>query len=174
MVYLDIYIYGIFFLSCTIFRQVSFSALGDSRTPLLFLAVSSVSNIFLDILFVTSFQMGVAGVAWATFIAQGGSGVLSFVVLLRRLQTISTEGKVKWFSPAFMAGYAGVCPGNFAAKLCFCRQSFTQRLINSYGPGVIAGYSSAIKLNNFASLSLVAFCGRVRDLCRTEYWCAPV
>ena len=47
-----------------------FNALGDSKSPLVFLAIASVVNIGLDLLFVIQFQMGVAGVAWATLIAQ--------------------------------------------------------------------------------------------------------
>ena len=63
-----------------------FSALGDSKTPFIFLAASSTSNIFMDILFVTAFKMGVAGVAWATFLCQGVSCVLAVLFVLRRLR----------------------------------------------------------------------------------------
>lgn len=58
-----------------------FNALGKSKIPLYFLIFSSVLNIILDILLVTRFNMGVVGVAWATFIAQGISVVLSFLYL---------------------------------------------------------------------------------------------
>lgn len=63
-----------------------FSALGDSKTPFIFLAVSSVTNIFVDIIFVKAFNMGIAGVAWATFICQGISAVLAVIVVFLRLQ----------------------------------------------------------------------------------------
>ena len=62
-----------------------FSALGDSKTPFIFLAVSSTSNILVDIWFVSGFHMGVAGVAWATFLCQGISCALAVVVVLKRL-----------------------------------------------------------------------------------------
>ena len=75
--YLDIYLWGLPFLFFYNLSTGIFSALGDSKTPFLFLAVSSLSNIALDILFVTVFQMGVAGVAWATFLCQGISCVLA-------------------------------------------------------------------------------------------------
>ena len=64
--YLDIYIYGLPFVFLYNVATGIFSALGDSRTPFIFLACSSISNIAVDILFVTAFDMGVAGVAWAT------------------------------------------------------------------------------------------------------------
>jgi len=74
LLYLNIYIYGLPFMFFYNIATGIFSALGDSRTPFIFLAISSVSNIFVDILFVKSFQMGIAGVAWATFLCQCHSG----------------------------------------------------------------------------------------------------
>ena len=71
--YLDIYIYGLPFVFLYNVATGIFSALGDSKTPFIFLACSSTSNIAVDILFVTAFHMGVAGVAWATFLCQGVS-----------------------------------------------------------------------------------------------------
>ena len=57
-----------------------FNALGKSKIPLVFLIFSSLLNVGLDYYMVTALHMGVAGVAWATFIAQGLSAVLSFFV----------------------------------------------------------------------------------------------
>ena len=82
--YLDIYIYGLPFVFLYNVATGIFSALGDSKTPFIFLACSSTSNIAVDILFVTAFNMGVAGVAWATFLCQGVSCVLALVVVFRR------------------------------------------------------------------------------------------
>ena len=64
--YLLIYLGGFLFLLIYNIATGIFSALGDSRTPFYFLAVSSVTNVFVDILFVAQLNMGVAGVAWAT------------------------------------------------------------------------------------------------------------
>ena len=83
--YLDIYILGLPFLFYYNVSTGVFSAMGDSRTPFIFLALSSTSNILVDILFVTAFNMGVAGVAWATFLCQGVSCMLAVLALLRRL-----------------------------------------------------------------------------------------
>lgn len=65
-----------------------FNALGKSKIPLYFLIFSSVLNIILDILLVTCFNMGVVGVAWATFIAQGISVVLSFFCIYDTVEKI--------------------------------------------------------------------------------------
>ena len=71
---------------------------GDSKTPLYFLIVSSVGNIILDIIAVAVFQMGVAGVAWATLTAQGLSSIFAFVFLMKRIRKIKTEEKSAVFS----------------------------------------------------------------------------
>ena len=84
--YLNIYIGGLIFLFLYNICTGVFTALGDSRTPLYLLIASSLGNIVLDLVFVIVFHMGVAGVAWATFIAQGISSLLAFVTLLRRLK----------------------------------------------------------------------------------------
>ena len=96
--YLDIYILGLPFVFLYNVATGIFSALGDSKTPFIFLACSSLSNIGVDILFVTAFGMGVDGVAWATFLCQGISCVLALVVVFRRFNKIKTEGKINIFS----------------------------------------------------------------------------
>ena len=96
--YLDIYILGLPFVFFYNVATGIFSALGDSKTPFIFLAASSTSNIFMDILFVTAFKMGVAGVAWATFLCQGVSCVLAVLFVLRRLRGVETDEKSALFS----------------------------------------------------------------------------
>lgn len=77
MVYLNIYLLGLPFLFMYNMVSFMFNALGNSRTPLYFLIFSSLLNIALDIWMVRSLHMGIAGVAWATLIAQGLSAILS-------------------------------------------------------------------------------------------------
>ena len=76
--YLRVYVFGLLFLFLYNVCTGIFNAMGDSRTPLVLLIISSVSNVVLDLVFVAVFHWDVAGVAWATFIAQGASGVLAF------------------------------------------------------------------------------------------------
>ncbi len=63
-------------------------ALGDSRTPLVFLVISSVLNIIFDILFIVSFHMGVAGAAWATVLSQLISGLLCLLFIIKRFPAL--------------------------------------------------------------------------------------
>ncbi len=159
--YLRIYILGLPFV---IFYNVAtgiFSALGDSKTPFYFLMCSSLSNIGMDILFVTAlgflFDRGVDGVAWATFICQGISCVLALIVVSKRLGAIPNEGKFRFFSWKMLGNIATVAIPSMLQQLFVSIGNICiQKLINSYGPGVIAGYSAAIKLNNLAISSFVA------------------
>lgn len=82
--YLNIYIWGLPFLFFYNIATGIFSALGDSKTPFLFLAISSTANILVDILFVQTFSMGIAGVAWATFLCQGISCIFSVALAENR------------------------------------------------------------------------------------------
>lgn len=63
-------------------------ALGDSKTPLYFLVFSSILNIFLDLLFIVPFRMGVGGAAWATILSQLLSAILSLVVGLKNFPVL--------------------------------------------------------------------------------------
>ena len=147
--YLDIYIWGFPFL---LFYNVAtgvFSALGDSGTPFVFLAFSSTANILVDILFVTVFHMGVAGVAWATFLCQGVSGVLAVVTVFRRLNRIPDEGRNRLFSWTIFKKIAVIAiPSILQQSFISVGNIIIQGVINGYGAGVIAGYSAAVKLNN--------------------------
>ena len=87
--YLNIYFLGLPFLFMYNVLSSMFNALGKSRIPLYFLIFSSLFNIVLDVISVTWLNMGVAGVAWATLIAQGISAVLSFIVFMRLMRQLS-------------------------------------------------------------------------------------
>lgn len=152
--YLDIYIWGLPFLFFYNIATGIFSALGDSRTPFIFLAVSSTANILVDILFVSAFQMGVAGVAWATFLCQGVSCILSVLVVFRRLAGIHTEGKVPVYSFALFQRIAVIAvPSILQQSFISIGNIMIQSAINHFGAGVIAGYSAAVKLNNLVITS---------------------
>ena len=152
--YLDIYILGLPFVFYYNVATGIFSALGDSKTPFYFLAVSSLSNIAVDILFVTAFRMGVAGVAWATFLCQGISCLLAIVVVFRRFKTIETEARPKLFSFPLLKKIAIVAiPSILQQSFISVGNIVIQGVINTFGSSVIAGYSAAVKLNNLVITS---------------------
>ena len=153
-VYLNIYTAGLVFLFLYNVCTGIFTALGDSKTPLYFLIGSSVGNVLLDLLFVAVFRWGVAGAAWATFIAQGVSCLLSLYVIFKKLREIETPEKAPLFSWAMLGKVSAYAiPSILQQSFVSVGNIFIQGLVNSYGKSVIAGYSAAIKLNTFAVTS---------------------
>ena len=152
--YLDIYVLGLPFMFFYNIATGIFSALGDSKTPFYFLAVSSLSNIGVDILFVAGFHMGVAGVAWATFLCQGVSCILAMVVVFRRMKAIPAQRKTVWFSWGMLGKIAVVAiPSILQQSFISVGNIILQSVINTFGASVIAGYSAAVKLNNMVITS---------------------
>ena len=153
--YLDIYIYGLPFVFFYNIATGIFSALGDSKTPFVFLACSSVANIGMDILFVAAFKMGVAGVAWATFLCQGVSCVLAVLFVVLRLKKIGAGEKTKLFSLAILGKVAVIAvPSILQQSFISVGNIVIQSVINTFGSEVMAGYSAAVKLNNMVVTSL--------------------
>jgi putative MATE family efflux protein len=152
--YLDIYVWGLPFVFYYNISTGIFSAMGDSRTPFYFLAVSSCANIAMDIWFVAGFHMGVAGVAWATFICQGISAFLALFVVMKKLRAIRTEERCRIFSSSICIKIAKIAiPSILQQSFVSVGNIILQGVINGFGPGVMAGYSAAIKLNNLVITS---------------------
>lgn len=152
--YLDIYVWGLPFVFFYNIATGIFSALGDSKTPFYFLAVSSTANIAVDILFVKAFHMGVAGVAWATFLCQGVSCVLAVFTVWNRLKKIEATKKAALFDPDILKKIAVIAiPSILQQSFISIGNILIQSVINGFGPSVMAGYSAAVKLNNMVITS---------------------
>ncbi len=152
--YLDIYAWGLPFVFFYNIATGIFSALGDSKTPFYFLAVSSLSNIAVDIWFVKAFNMGVAGVAWATFLCQGVSCILAMVVVFRRLRKVEGKEKAPLFSWALLKDIVVIAvPSTLQQSFISLGNIIIQSIINGFGAPVMAGYSAAVKLNNLVITS---------------------
>ena len=149
--YLDIYAWGLPFVFYYNIATGIFSALGDSKTPFYFLAASSTSNIAVDIWFVKGFNMGVAGVAWATFAAQGAASVLAFLTLVHRIKQLrSTEPYAKFSAEMLVQVTIVAIPSILQQCFVSVGNLFVQSAVNSYGSAVVAGFSACQKLNTFA------------------------
>lgn len=152
--YLDIYAWGLPFVFFYNIATGIFSALGDSKTPFYFLAVSSLSNIAVDIWFVTAFHMGVAGVAWATFLCQGVSCILAMTVVFRRLAKIEGKEKAPIFDAQILKQIIIIAvPSTLQQSFISLGNIAIQSIINGFGAPVMAGYSAAVKLNNLVITS---------------------
>ena len=107
----------------------------------------------MDILFVTVFRMGVAGVAWATFLCQGISCVVAVFVVFQKLKGIKTD-KIPLFSFDILKRIMIVAvPSILQQSFISVGNIIIQGTINGFGTSVMAGYSAAVKLNNLVITS---------------------
>lgn len=146
--YMDIYIWGLPFLFFYNLATGIFSAMGDSKTPFVFLAISSTANIVVNLFFVVCLDMGVAGVAWATFLCQGVSCVLAVVTIFRRLRLIPTEQFRLFDCNLFRKFVAIAVPSILQQSSISIGNIIIQSAINDCGVAVTAGYAAGIKLQN--------------------------
>ena len=158
--YMNIYYYGLPFLILYNLGTGIFSALGDSRTPFLFLVFSSVSNIVLDYLMVRPW--GVAGVARATFIAQGAACVLTLIFVLRRATRLHTEesDQTRVFSGTLLKmlvllAIPVALQNSFVSVGNLIIQVKINELANAQGIGITNGFTAGFKLLVF---STTCFC----------------
>ena len=131
-------------------------ALGDSRTPLLFLVASSLGNIGLDILLIG--PMGVAGAAWATVLSQLLSGMLCAAVGMKRYPVLrlSRLPRRDWLREAAAHLRVGF-PMGFQMSVMCIGQLAMQAAVNTLGPDAVAGYTAATKADQFSVLVNGAF-----------------
>lgn len=158
--YLRIYSLGMPFMFLYNVQASVFSALGNSKTPFHLLVMSSLLNIGLDLLFVGGFSMGVSGAAWATFIAQGVSAVISFLLLTDKVYRKDHErAEFSFFSGAVlkeMSSYAAVSV--IQQSVVSVGMLIVQSAVNPFGSDVLAGYTAASKIDSFAIMPFIA-CG---------------
>lgn len=156
--YLQIYVFGLLFLFLYNVCTGIFNAMGDSKTPLILLILSSVVNVVLDLIFVAVFHWDVAGVAWATFIAQGSASVLALLLLRRRTRTFETKGHLVVFSASMLRRlFLYALPSIAQQSFVSVGNLIVQYLVNSCGAAVIAGYSAATKISTFGLTCCMAF-----------------
>lgn len=155
-VYLSIYFVGLPFLFLYNTTAAMFNAMGKSKFPLLFLIISSLLNIFLDVIFVSIFHWGIAGAAWATLIAQGFSFILSFTVFLFELKKLNI-GKTRYFSREELIRITKIAmPSILQQGTISIGLMLVQSVVNSFGSQALAGYSVGLRIEAIGSATMVA------------------
>lgn len=125
-------------------------ALGDSKTPVIFLLISSVINIILDLLFVTRLHMGVAGAAWATCISQTISGILCLILIVKKFDILHIA-KEEWKPDGrMMRNLCGMgIPMGLQYSITAIGSVILQTAVNGLGSVVIASMTAASKIGGF-------------------------
>lgn len=156
LTYLQIYFLGLPFLFLYNILSSMFNALGDSKTPLWLLLCSSLLNILLDLLFVCSFGWGVAGVAVATVLAQGICSVAGCCLLFRRLHGFEEDGPVRKYDVQMLGTMMKIAvPSTLQQSIVSIGMLLVQSVVNSFGSSVLAGYSSAIRVENLCIVPML-------------------
>ncbi len=156
--YLSIYFMGIMGLIIYNMGSGMLRAVGDSKHPLYFLIVSSVTNIVLDILFVTQFNMGIAGVAYATMIAQAVSAILTIRQLCKSNDVYRLYlTKIKIHKDTIKRIIKIGLPSAFQNAIVSLSNVVVQANINSFGAIAMAGAGSYMKVDGFAIMPVMSF-----------------
>lgn len=132
--------------------------LGDSKTPLYFLIVSTLLNIILVLVFVLVFGWGVAGSAWATVIAQGVSFVGGLAYLIKTHPLFKFDLKnIQFDKDIFIASVKIGLPSGVQQMLVSIGMMSIQSLVNGFGTNTIAAYTAAGRLDTFAMMPAMNF-----------------
>ena len=160
-------------LIATVFYNLGSSvlrAIGDSRTPLVFLVVAAVLNVGLDFLFIVAFKMGVAGAGWATVLSQGVSAIGCFAFLFARFKRFRICGR--HFANPLMFYWQHMAIG-LPMALQFSITSIgmmvQQTALNKLGSVAVTAYTAASKIDNLATQSLYALGSTVATYCGQNY-----
>ena len=156
--YLLIIFAGLIATSLYNFFSCLLRALGNSTVPLIFLAVSALLNIALDLLFVAVFSFGIAGAALATIIAQYVSGIGIFLYVLSHCRELLPNRKELHFDRQILKEIVSL------SSMTCVQQSvmnfgilMVQGLVNSFGDTVMAAFAAAVKIDTFAYLPVQDF-----------------
>lgn len=156
--YLLVIFAGLIATSLYNFFSCLLRAVGNSSMPLVFLAVSALLNIGLDLLFMLGFSMGIAGAAFATVIAQYVSGIGIMIYVFRNCRDLLPQKDGLGYDGSILRSII-----NMSALTCL-QQSvmnfgilMVQGLVNSFGPVVMAAFAAAVKIDTFAYLPVQDF-----------------
>lgn len=155
--YLNIYFMGLPFLFMYNVLSAMFNALGKSRIPLYLLIFSSVFNVVLDLIMVCSFHMGVAGVAWATLIAQGISAVMAFLIFIREMRSYQAGEEIRWFDRREFGSMCRIAlPSILQQSTVSIGMMLVQSVVNSFGAQMMAGYSAGMRIESICIVPMAA------------------
>ncbi|MDO4484178.1 MAG: MATE family efflux transporter [Clostridia bacterium] len=142
---------GLLFIFLYNFFAYLLRAMGNSVVPLVFLSVSAVMNIALDLWFVMGLQMGIRGAAWATVIAQAVSGIGMAVYCRAKVPLLSS---LTAFAPEDGRRLRRIIAGDVATGIQQSVMNFgilmIQGLVNSFGATVMASFAAAVKIDTIA------------------------
>lgn len=157
-VYMKIYFSGITFTLIYNFCAAILRAAGDTKSPMIFLALAGVINVILNVVFVTFFHMNVAGVALATVISQVISAVLVVLALVKRKDACRLYfGKIRIYKEQLLKIIRIGLPAGIQSSLFSISNVIIQSSINSFGDVMTSGNAAAGNIEGFVYIAMNAF-----------------
>lgn len=156
--YLQIVFYGILFTFVYNYFAAVLRSMGNSLIPLIFLGIAALLNIGLDLLFILSFHMGIAGAAWATVISQAVSAVGLCLYSFRTQPILRLEKRHLRLQRSI---YRNIIKFSLLTSVQQSIMNFgillIQGLVNSFGVAVMAAFAAAVKIDAFAYMPVQDF-----------------
>jgi putative MATE family efflux protein len=158
ILYMRVYISGLVFFFGFNGTAAILRGLGDSKTPLYFLIISTIANIILDLLFVVVFKWGIAGVAFATIIAQGGAFLTAIWYLNKTHEVVRLSiRKLKFDREIFKQSLRIGLPTGFQQTFVSLGLIAVVWIVNLFGTDVIAAFSVVMRIDSLASMPAMNF-----------------
>ena len=156
--YMKIYFAGITFTMVYNFSAAILRAVGDTKSPLIFLTIAGVVNVVLNLFFVTQLHMNVAGVALATTISQGVSAVAMVIVLMKRTDASRLcLKKMRFYKVQLLKMIRIGLPAGIQSSLFSISNVLIQSSVNSFGDVLMSGNAASQNLEGFLYVSMNAF-----------------
>ncbi len=158
MEYFTVYISGAFLFFGFHTTSSILRGLGDSKTPVYFLAIATVFNVLFDLLFIVVFEWGIAGAAWATIISQGGAFITAIFYLNKTHQLIQFSFRNLVFDKEIFKKSLKIgLPTSIQQSFIAIGMTALMGIVNKFGTNVIAAYSVGIRINSLATLPAMNF-----------------
>ena len=157
-VYMKIYFTGVTFTMVYNFCAAILRAVGDTKSPLIFLTIAGVVNVILNVVFVYFFNMNVAGVALATTISQAISAALVVLALMKRNDACKLIlRQMRFYKPQLTKMLRIGLPAGIQSSLFSISNVLIQSSVNSFGDILMSGNAAAANIEGFVYVSLNAF-----------------
>ncbi|MBL7971307.1 MAG: MATE family efflux transporter [Prolixibacteraceae bacterium] len=156
--YLNIYLLGMFFFFGFSGISSILRGLGDSKTPLYFMIISTFCNIILDLLFVVVFKWGIQGAAYATILSEAGVFFTMAVYLNKKHPIIKLSFRKYTFDRDIFRSCIRIgLPTGFQQSFIAFGMMAIMSIVNGFGTNAVAAYSAAMRIDSFVRMPAITF-----------------
>ncbi|HET6556608.1 MAG TPA: MATE family efflux transporter [Prolixibacteraceae bacterium] len=156
--YLRVYLLGMFFFFGFSGISSILRGLGDSKTPLYFMVISTIVNVLLDLLFIVVFKWGIEGAALATIIAEGGAFITAAIYLNKKHPIINLSVRRYIFDRNIFRSCMRIgLPTGFQQSFVAFGMMAIMSIVNGFGTNAVAAYAAAMRVDSFVKLPAMTF-----------------